>query len=112
MSSSSAKKRYGLTMTHPPNICPLANKASREAAVAGWKQIPSLAEKHGVKVLSFDHFDPEHFIIAMIEADSIEAVRDFAMEAGLMAWNDLKINPVTPVSELMDNMDKAPPTIF
>jgi len=46
-------------MTHPPNICPLANKASREAAVAGWKQIPSLAEKHGVKVLSFDHFDPE-----------------------------------------------------
>jgi hypothetical protein len=48
----------------------------------------------------------------MIEADSIEAVRDFAMEAGLMAWNDLKINPITPVSELMDNMDKAPPTIF
>jgi hypothetical protein len=58
------------------------------------------------------HFDPEHFIIGMIEADSIEAVRDFAMEAGLMAWNDLKINPITPVSELMDNMDKAPPTIF
>ena len=64
------------------------------------------------QVLSFDHFDPEHFIIGMIEADSIEAVRDFAMEAGLIAWNDLKINPITPVSELMDNMDKAPPTIF
>lgn len=99
-------------MTHPPNICPLANKASREAAVAGWKQIPSLAQKHGVNVLSFDHFDPEHFIRAMFEADSIEAVRDFAMEVGLTAWNDLKINPVTPVSELMDTMDKAPPTIF
>ncbi|HJU34946.1 MAG TPA: hypothetical protein VJ695_07475 [Nitrososphaera sp.] len=119
MSSSSSstattatRKRYGLTMTHPPNVCPLANKASREAAVAGWKQIPSLAQKYGLSVLSFDHFDPGHLIIAMFEADSIEAVRDFAMEAGLMAWNDLKINPVTPVSELMDNMDKAPPTIF
>jgi hypothetical protein len=110
--STTTRKRYGLTMTHPPNICPLANKASREAAVAGWKQIPSVSQKYGVKVLSFDHFDPEHFIIGMIEADSIEAVRDFAMEAGLMAWNDLKINPITPVSELMDNMDKAPPTIF
>jgi hypothetical protein len=110
--STTTRKRYGLTMTHPPNICPIANKASREAAVAGWKQIPSVSQKYGVKVLSFDHFDPEHFIIAMIEADSIEAVRDFAMEAGLMAWNDLKINPITPLSELMDNMDKAPPTIF
>jgi hypothetical protein len=109
---STTRKRYGLTMTHPPNICPIANKASREAAVAGWKQIPSVSQKYSVKVLSFDHFDPEHFIIGMIEADSIEAVRDFAMEAGLMAWNDLKINPITPLSELMDNMDKAPPTIF
>jgi hypothetical protein len=112
MSTTTTRKRYGLTMTHPPNICPIANKASREAAVAGWKQIPSVSQKYGVKVLSFDHFDPEHFIIGMIEADSIEAVRDFAMEAGLMAWNDLKINPITPVSELMDNMDKAPPAIF
>jgi hypothetical protein len=109
---STTRKRYGPTMTHPPNICPIANKASREAAVAGWKQIPSVSQKYGVKVISFDHFDPEHFIVGMIEADSIEAVRDFAMEAGLMAWNDLKINPITPVSELMDNMDKAPPTIF
>jgi hypothetical protein len=109
---STTRKRYELTMTHPPNICPIANKASREAAVAGWKQIPSVSQKYGVKVISFDHFDPEHFIVGMIEADSIEAVRDFAMEAGLMAWNDLKINPITPVSELMDNMDKAPPTIF
>jgi hypothetical protein len=109
---STTRKRYELTMTHPPNICPIANKASREAAVAGWKQIPSVSQKYGVKVISFDHFDPEHFIVGMIEADNIEAVRDFAMEAGLMAWNDLKINPITPVSELMDNMDKAPPTIF
>jgi hypothetical protein len=52
------------------------------------------------------------FIVAMFEADSIEAVRDFVIKAGLMAWNDLKINPVTPVSETMDNIDKAPPTIF
>lgn len=55
---STTRKRYGLTMTHPPNICPIANKASREAAVAGWKQFPSLSQKHGVKMLSFEHFDP------------------------------------------------------
>jgi hypothetical protein len=74
--------------------------------------IPSLSQKCGIKVLSFDHFDPEHLIIGMFEAESIESVRDFVMESGLMAWNELKINPITPVSELMDNIDKAPPTIF
>ena len=105
-------KRYGLTMTHPPNICPLSNKASREIAVSGWKQIPALSQKHKVKVTSMDHFDPEHLVIGIIEADNIESVRDFVMEAGLMAWNNLKINPITPAAELMDNMDQAPPTIF
>ena len=63
-------------------------------------------------MLSFDHFDPEHLIIGTFEAESIESVRDFVMELALMAWNELKINPLTPVSELMENMDKAPPTIF
>lgn len=105
-------KRYGLTMTHPPNICPLANKASREIAVAGWKQIPEVSKKYGVKIVNFDHFDPQHLVIATIEAENIEAVRDFVMEIGLMAWNELKINPLTPVSEFMDHMDEAPPTIF
>ena len=105
-------KRYALRMTHPPNVCPLANKASREAAIAGWKQIPEVSRKHNVKMVSFDHFDPEHLSIAIIEAENIETVRDFVMEVGLMSWNDLKINPLTPVADLMDHMDQAPPTIF
>jgi len=29
-----------------------------------------------------------------------------------MAWNDLKVNALTPASDLMDHMDEAPPTIF
>ncbi len=89
-------------MTHPPNICRISSKASREGAVAGWNQIPSLSQKYGVNALSFDHFDPEHFLTAMFEADGIEAVSDFAMEAGLMAWNHLKIDPAAGVSEFMD----------
>jgi hypothetical protein len=105
-------KRYALTMTHPPNICPLANKASREISISGWKKIPELSKKHGVKMMSFDHFDPKHLVIGIFEAENIEAVRDFAMEAGLMAWNELELNPLTPVSNFMDHMDQAPPTIY
>lgn len=59
-----------------------------------------------------DHFDPEHLIIGIFEAENIEAVRDMILEAGLMAWNELKLNPLTPVADLIDNIDKAPPTIY
>jgi hypothetical protein len=48
----------------------------------------------------------------MFEAESAEAVRDFLLEAGLMAWNELKLNPITPAKDLMDNIDQAPPTIY
>ncbi|AIC16439.1 hypothetical protein [Nitrososphaera viennensis] len=63
-------------------------------------------------MISMDHFDPEHLIIGIFEAENIEAVRDMILEAGLMAWNELKLNPLTPVADLIDNIDKAPPTIY
>lgn len=63
-------------------------------------------------MISMDHFDPEHLVLGVFEAENIESVNSFAMEAGLIAWNNLKINALTPVSEMMDRMDQAPPTIF
>jgi L-rhamnose mutarotase len=105
-------KRYGLTMTHPPNICPIANKASREIALSMWKNIPNLTKKHGIKMVSLDHFDPEHLVIGIFEAENVESINNFAMEAGLMAWNNLKVNALTPVSQFMDNADQMPPAIF
>jgi hypothetical protein len=57
-------------------------------------------------------FDPEHQVIGVLEAENIESVNNFAMEAGLMAWNDLKVNALSPVSDFMDHIGQAPPTIF
>jgi hypothetical protein len=54
--SRTMARKYALTMTHPPNICPIANKASPEAAVTTWKQLSAISQKHRVKILSFDHF--------------------------------------------------------
>ena len=76
LDSNYTTKRYGMTMTHlPNNVCPLANKASREFAVAGCKKIPEASQKHDVNVVSMDHFDPEHRVIGIFEAESIENVR-------------------------------------
>jgi hypothetical protein len=57
--------------------------------------------KHDNKdVISFDYFKPEQLIIEIIEAENIESVRDFAIELGLMAWNKLKLNPLTSLLDL------------
>ena len=103
--------KYGMRMSHNPEICPLSNKASREFAKKGLGQMETLAKKHNVKVESIYHFDPEHLVIGIFEAENIESVRDMIMEMGLMHWNDLKINPLTPADALMKDVDKQP-TLF
>jgi hypothetical protein len=105
-------KQYGIFMTHPPNVCPISNKASREMAKKGMSQLPSLSDKYKVKVTQWNHFDPEHLSIMMVEADGPEAVRDLLMEGGFMHWCDLRIYPVTPINDtMMKKMDDVP-TIF
>jgi hypothetical protein len=101
-------KQYGVILSHPPNVCPISNKASREMAKKGMSQLPSLSDKHKVKVTQYYHFDPEHLAIMMVEADNPESVRDLLMEGGFMHWCDLRIYPVTPVEEIIKNLDNFP----
>ena len=73
--------------------------------------MPKLSKKYKVKVESLYHFDPEHLVVGIFEAENIEPVRDMLMEMGLMHWNNLKINPVTPADSIMKTIDKMP-TLF
>ena len=95
-------------MTHPPNVCPISNKASRQIAKNGASQLPKLSEKYRVNVTSWNHFDPEHLSVMMVEADNPESVRDMLMEGGFMHWCDLRIYPVTPIDDIMKNLDNFP----
>ena len=101
-------KQYGVILSHPPDVCPISNKASREIAKKGMTQMPNLSQKHNVKMTQWYHFDPEHLSIMMVEADNPESVRDLLMEGGFMHWCDIRIYPVTPVEELMKNLDDFP----
>lgn len=104
-------KEYGLVLTHPPNTCPVSNKMAREAAKKGFADMPHLSEKYNIKTKSLYHFDPEHLVIGIFEADDPESLRDFLIEAGLMHWNNLRFYPVTPVDKLMKEIDSIK-TIF
>ncbi len=102
---------YGIIGTHPPNVCPISNKASREAAKKTFGMMPNLAQKYKVKFVGQYHFDPKHLGIIIVEAENVESVRDMVTEAGMVHWVDLEIYPETPLDKWMGQIDKYP-TIY
>jgi hypothetical protein len=104
---------YGIIASHESDTCPSASKAARDASKKLLEQMPNLFQKYKMKMLSGDHFDPEHLSIIRVEADNVEAVRDFVNEAGLVQWNNVRIYPLTPIDKLIQNIDKFfPSTLY
>ena len=77
----------------------------------GARQIPQLAEQLGVNIVTLRVFGPDHIILAVVEADDIDSVRDFALQSRLMQWNTVKINPTYSMEEALALIDDAE-TIF
>ena len=65
----------------------------------------------GVKVLSNEHLDPSHQAILRLEAPTAEAARDFVMAAGFFHFTDMEFYLITPIAELLKNIDQKP-TIY
>jgi hypothetical protein len=103
--------QYALIGTHPPNVCPMTNKAAREMAKKAYDQLPSLCQKLNVKLLLDIHLDPNHKGFMLFEAPNAEAVRDLVMMAGFGYFLDLNFHLVTPISDLMKRQDEMP-TIY
>jgi hypothetical protein len=75
--------------------------------------MPALFQKNKLKLLSGEHFDPEHLSIFRIEADNVESVRDFVYEAGLGKWNNVRIYPLNPLDKLIEMTDRLfPKTLY
>jgi hypothetical protein len=103
--------QYALIGTHPPNVCPMSNKAAREIAKKAYEQLPSLCKKLNVKLLLDLHLDPNHKAFMLFEAPTAEAVRDLVTMAGFLYFLDFDFHLVTPISEVLKLADKMP-TIY
>ena len=86
---------FAVIADHPPNLCPTSNAQTKKIMKEGAGQIPQLAEKLGINIVTLRVFGPDHIILAVVEADDIESVRDFALQSRLMQWNTVKINPTS-----------------
>lgn len=103
--------QYAAIGSHPPDNCPMTNKAVRAFAKKTYAQLPELSKRYGVKVLSDIHLDPGHKAFMLFEAPSAEAVRDFLVMGGFTHFLDIEFYLVTPIKEILAHADEIP-TLF
>jgi hypothetical protein len=100
---------YAVIAEHPPELCPTSNARTREMMKEDAGQIPRLAEQLGVEITSLRVFGPDHILLAVVEADAIEAVRDLMFQSRLIQWNTTKIHATYSMEEALAKADKLEP---
>ena len=100
---------FAVIAEHPPDLCPTSNAQTRQILKEGAGQIPQLAGQLGVNIVTLRVFGPDHIILAVVEADDIDAVRDFALQSRLMQWNTVKIHATYSMEEALPLIDSVEP---
>jgi predicted RecB family endonuclease len=100
---------FAVIAEHPPDLCPTSNAQTRQILKEGAGQIPQLAEQLGVNIVTLRVFGPDHIILAVVEADDIDAVRDFALQSHLMQWNTVRIHATYSMEEALGLIDSVEP---
>jgi hypothetical protein len=77
----------------------------------GAERIPEVAGKLGVNIITIRVFGPDHIVLAIVEADGIEPVRDFMFESRMIQWNTTRIHATYSLEEALEKAD-ALPTMF
>jgi len=102
---------FAVIAEHPPDLCPTSNAQTRQIMKEGAGQVPQLAEQLGLSIVTLRIFGPDHIILAVLEADDIDAVRDFAFQSRLMQWNTVRIHATYSMEEALGLIEDAE-TIF
>lgn len=103
--------QFVMVAKHPPNLCPSSNAKIREMLKHGAKELPGVAQKLGVKIITLNVYGPDHVVLAVMEAADIEAVRNFAVQSQLMQWNTIEIHATWSLEEALAKVETIP-TIF
>jgi hypothetical protein len=102
---------FAVIAQHPPELCPTSNARTRQMLKEGAAQIPQLAERLGVDIVTLRIFGPDHIVLAVVNAKDIETVRDFVVESRLIQWNTTNIHATYSMEEAIARADDLE-TIF
>lgn len=98
---------FAVIAEHPPDLCPTSNAQTRQIMKEGAGQISQLAEQLGLSIVTLRIFGPDHIILAVVEADDIDSVRNFALQSRLMQWNTVKIHATYSIEEAVTMIDEV-----
>jgi len=103
--------QFVIIARHAPEHCPTSNAKIRQLMKEDAKKIPKVAKKLGLKILTLNVYGPDREVLAVVEADGIEPVRDFVMQSRLVQWNTTAIHATWTLDEALAKAE-ALPTIF
>ena len=96
---------FAVIAEHPPELCPTSNARTRQMLNEGAAQIPQLAEQLGVDIVTLRVFGPDHIVLAVVDANDIEVVRDFILQSRLIQWNTTNIHATYSMEEALARAD-------
>ena len=99
--------QFAVIAEHPPDLCPTSNARTRQLLKDGAGQIPQLAEQLGIDIVTLRVFGPDHIILAVVEAQDIDSVRNFALQSRLIQWNTIKIHATYSMEETLALVDEV-----
>jgi len=70
--------------------------------------MPDLAKRLGVKIITINVYGPDHKILAVVEANDIEAVREFVMQSRLVQFNTTAVHATWTLEEALAKADTLP----
>jgi hypothetical protein len=100
---------FAVIAEHPPNLCPTSNSQTRQIMKEGAGQLPQLAEQLGVNIVTLRVFGPDHILLAVVEADDIDSVRNFSVQSRLIQWNKVNIHATYSMEEALELIDELEP---
>src|SRR5690242_21512185 len=93
--------QFVMIARHSPEHCPTSNAKIRQLFKEGAKEIPEIAKRLGVKILSINVYGPDHEVMAVVEANGIEPVREFVTQSRLIQWNTTTIHATWSLEEAL-----------
>ncbi len=92
---------YGVYGRHSVEACPVNDLENAKKLVSFAESDPTpLLSKYRIKdVLGQYHSAFEHTFVWIVDADDPHLIEEFALEAGLAAFNNLKIVPLKTLAE-------------
>ncbi len=100
--------QFVIIAKHSPEHCPTSNSKIRQLMKQSGGEIPNIAKKLAVKVITMNVFGPDHVSLAVVEANGIEPVQEFTVQSRLIQWNTISIHATWTMEEALAKADELP----